>query len=116
MTGTLQFEWNHAPVQSRINAAGERVMRRLAQQAHSWWMLVVPVVTGQLRDSWFDDLQNLNGFILLTFGARAPYAIYVEVGTTFMEPRAPVRQTAGEAFALLPFMLADELSVIGMAA
>lgn len=117
MPGTYTFKWNKDPVVSRVNGAAERTMQRVGQQAAIWWFAVVPVGkntkrhrAGELRDSWFLRDVRSNGYFGIVFGASAPYAIYVELGTSLQPPQAPVRTVAGEAFPFIEIFLAQELS------
>jgi len=52
---------------------------------------IVPVRTGFLRDSIFHDV--IESDLNLTFGATAPYAPYVEFGTSRMMARPFIRPT-----------------------
>jgi hypothetical protein len=114
---TVTFKWNRRQTVERVYGASSRTITRIGDQAHIWWVAVVPIGkntkthrAGQLRDSWFTDTVNGRSYIGILFGASAPYAIYVELGTGKMPPQAPVRTVAGEVFPfILPF-LSQELA------
>jgi hypothetical protein len=87
-----------------MERAALATMNEVGDSGHDIWLSVVPVVTGQLRDSWFQTIERRGEgrVVMLIFGARIRYAIYVELGTTRMRPRAPIRTVAGE---IAPFVL-----------
>lgn len=93
---------------ARARRVAEATLEELRDFAHVVWVVVVPV--GQkrpadnephLRDTWFTRIEDRGGALWLIFGATARYAIYVELGTGKMAPRAPIRTTAGEVTPLI---------------
>ena len=51
-----------------------------------------PVVTGRLRDSIYALVQGL----MLKLGATAPYAVFQELGTRFIKPKAFLQSTVSD--------------------
>lgn len=120
MTGTLKFRWDDSRFRAAVARASERTLNKIGDDAHEWWLVIAPVgesrkghEAGELRDSWFAVVINTQSGVILLIGASARYAIYVELGTSFMEPRAPIRQTAGEVAPLIPYVLRDEMAAEG---
>ena len=111
MPGTLHFEFNKAALRARMYVAADRALERLKEDAHNWWLIVVPVITGHLRDSWAAIVIESTTGVALIFGATARYAIYVELGSvTVGPPRAPIRTTAGEIVHFVIPYLREELT------
>lgn len=109
--------WNPREWEARVQGAAFNTLDRVANDAHSWWDLVAPVgddprTSGDLKGSWFSNISSTGNFgqIVLHIGASVRYAIYVELGTGRMAPRAPLRTVAGEVFPLIEYYLYDELN------
>ena len=112
MAGRLVFTWDQQRPMARIRRACHDAMQQIKDDAHAWWVVVVPIRSGRLRDSWFADVSVNVDAVWLTFGAGhppVPYVLYVELGTGVMPPRAPIRQTAGEVVPLILYRLRDQL-------
>lgn len=112
MPGQLDFRWAGARVREHVHEAARTTLQELSEDAHAWWLVVVPVETGRLRDSWFSSVQDDPEMVRLVFGAGNPpveYVLYVELGTGLMWPRGMIRATAGEVVALLPSRFAANL-------
>lgn len=58
-------------------------LERVGQDIHVDARRMCPVRTGRLRDSIYSKVEDW----VLTVGARAPYARYVEFGTRYIDPR-----------------------------
>lgn len=113
---TVTFTWDKRRTVERVHNAAERTMVRIGEQAHIWWVGVVPVgkdtkhhKAGELRDSWFVSPVAGRAYIGIVFGATAPYAIYVELGHGTVPPQAPIRTVAGEVFPFIEIFFAQEL-------
>lgn len=113
----LKMNWDPKAWESRIRDASFNALERIGSDARSWWDLVAPIGTdprtsGGLRASWFATVSTSSNFgtIWIHFGSSAPYAIYVELGTGRMAPRAPLRTVAQEVFPLIEYYLYDELN------
>lgn len=109
MTGKMTFQWNALAFRIRARDAAERALTRVAVDAYEWWAFIVPIgkstkthEAGTLRDSWGSGVLVSLDEVKLYIWADAPYAIYIELGTGVMPPRAPLRNTAGE---VIPFVL-----------
>jgi HK97 gp10 family phage protein len=66
-----------------MHTAVERALDRVGADIHMDARRMCPLRTGRLRDSIYHKVEHW----VLTVGARAPYAVYVELGTRYMEPR-----------------------------
>jgi hypothetical protein len=86
-----------------------------AADAKGWFSAVVPVDLGNLKDTWFSTITDTQGYwVMLTFGMggpKAPYAVYVELGTGKMTPRAPLRTTAMEVFPIIGYHIREAYSL-----
>jgi len=66
-----------------MHTAVNRALDRVGADIHMDARRICPVRTGFLRDSIYHKVEDW----VLTVGARATYAAYVELGTRFIEPR-----------------------------
>lgn len=112
-----KVRWDSRALEQRVQDAAINTLDRVAAQAYSWWDLVAPVGTdprtsGDLKDGWFANISTTGGFgtVWLHFGSNVRYAIFVELGTGRMAPRAPIRTVAAEVMPLIPYYLAEELA------
>lgn len=108
--------WNSAPLTAFVADGIQRALNSANEFGESYWKATAPVGTdprtaGGLRDSWYGYTWRLGNSFELEFGAATRYAIYVELGTSKMGPRAPLRTTAGEVVAILPSYFANELRI-----
>lgn len=118
MTGKATFKWDGAKFKQHVYAAAERTLMRLSVDGQTYWQYIAPIgkssakhEAGELRDSWFAYVTVQEDMIVLVIGASARYAIYVELGTTYMQPQAPIRTTAAELTPLIPIYLEQEMAV-----
>lgn len=113
MTGQLTFQWDSQRPVARVRRASYEALDKIKDDARAWWLVVVPVRSGRLRDSWFAEVSVSAEAVWLFFGAGnppVPYVLFVELGTGVMPPRAPIRTTAGEVTPLVLYRLRDQLS------
>jgi len=83
----------------------ERVHRRLYEigvKMRNMARQLAPVRTGRLRDSIFSRVQGWE----LKFGAKAPYAEFLEFGTRFIQPRLFLSKAVDTYDAQLELLLA----------
>jgi len=66
-----------------MHTAVNRALDRVGADIHMDARRICPVRTGFLRDSIYHKVEDW----VLTVGARASYAAYVELGTRYVEPR-----------------------------
>jgi len=66
-----------------MHTAVNRALERVGQDIHMDARRMCPVRTGFLRDSIYHKVEDW----VLTVGAKASYAAYVELGTRFTESR-----------------------------
>jgi len=59
-----------------------RALQRVGEDMHMDARRMCPVRTGRLRDSIYHDVQHW----ILVLGAKAPYAIFIELGTRYIQP------------------------------
>jgi len=59
-----------------------RALQRVGEDMHMDARRMCPIRTGRLRDSIYSEVDHW----ILKLGARAPYAIFVELGTRYIEP------------------------------
>jgi hypothetical protein len=109
-----QVEWHGAEFSGFVTKALQAALTTGATYGESMWDMIAPVgidprTSGDLKRSWFGHVTNVGGSLSLVIGASARHAIYVELGTSTMSPRAPVRTTAAEIVAILPYFIANEL-------
>lgn len=115
MTGTLKFDWDATGAKERMVLAATVALGYMELDAYNWWDLIAPVgddprTSGELKASWFSDVVAGENGVWLTFGAGVRYAIFVELGTGRMPPRAPLRTVAGEVFPFIEPYLQRALS------
>lgn len=110
----MEFHWNGSQVLEHVTNAANAALSSAAEFGHEYWNMSAPIsddprTSGDLRRSWFDEITRHGVDLNLTFGAQTRYAIYVELGTSKMAPRAPVRTVAGEIAAIIPSYFSNEL-------
>jgi Bacteriophage HK97-gp10, putative tail-component len=117
MPAAVRFHINKDDLRRRVQQSSVRALARLEEDALKTWRQVAPVgqdrpghKAGTLRDSWFSRVQVRGNRVSLIIGASVRYAIYVELGTGVMAPRAPLRRTAGQVFPLLDVYFKQELA------
>jgi hypothetical protein len=113
-----RFYWNKKPFMDAVRVTTQDALNDLREPAHAHWLQIAPVgvsrpapkerpedpshKAGTLRDSWYAWLRVAQRSSYLCFGAFTRYAYFVEVGTSRMTARSPVRKTSE---AIAPMML-----------
>lgn len=82
--GSARFTWRGAAVKQALDDAVQTAMQQVAEEAKAEAQSLAPVLTGLLRSSVFAqvDARGGSGRRTLVIGADAPYALYVELGTS----------------------------------
>lgn len=117
--------YNEQAIMDMMMDAAETALTNLDPLAQDFWDSYVPVDTGNLRDTWQTSLiispERGRYILLLTCGYpsdKAPdgayYAVFVEFGTSSMEPRAPLRLTGDAAAASIPLLYAEACKAMGL--
>lgn len=101
---TFQLQFNGQKVTEAIFAAIDSALNGLSDEALAYMQSIVPVRTGNLRDSCFVDVTN-DGRIRIRIGADAYYAIYIELGTSKRAATPYIRPTYDYVVAKLPSIL-----------
>lgn len=104
---------------TKVQDAAERALHSGEEFGHAYWDMTAPIsddprTSGDLRRSWFAHVRPRYRKVVLTIGAATRYVVYVELGVPSrgILPRAPVRTTAGEIAAIMPYYLNQELADI----
>ncbi len=82
--GSARFTWRGAEVINALDDAIQAAMQATAEAAKAEAQSLAPVRTGLLRSSIYADVNAPGGSArrTLVLGADAPYALYVELGTS----------------------------------
>lgn len=116
MANNGQVTWNATVLREHTRDGSVAALNAAGKYGHGYWDQIVPVSSdkrthGQLKESWDDVVDALNNTIILTISANTRFAIYVELGTYKMTPRAPLRNTAGAITAILPQYIFEQLKI-----
>jgi len=93
--GGFAFTWRGAAVAQALDNAMQDAMQATALEAKAEAQALAPVDTGLLKSSVFADVNASGGAgrRTLVVGANAPYAVYVELGTSRMAAQPFLRPT-----------------------
>lgn len=106
----FQLNWNGPEMIQEVLEALSQALSALSVEALERMRQIVPVDTGDLRESCFVDIDITGTRLQLIIGAGMPYAIYVELGT-FKTPAQPfLRPTFDFILQVLPFILNSEVA------
>lgn len=96
--GSTRFEWRGAQVANALEQAMQDAMDATAEAVRTAAQAQCPVDTGLLRSSVYADVDAKGGSArrTLTVGADAPYAAFVELGTS-RTPAQPFLRPAVDA-------------------
>jgi len=91
--GSFRFTWRGAEVRQALEQAMQDAMDETARAAKAAAQALAPVRTGLLRSSVYAQVDARGGGArrVLTLGADAPYAVYVELGTSRMRAQPFLR-------------------------
>jgi len=81
--GIEQFRNKMARLESGLQRQVYHQLHRLGALIKNLARKLCPVRTGRLRSSIFSQVEDW----MLLVGAKAPYAVYVEFGTRYIQPR-----------------------------
>jgi hypothetical protein len=112
----MQFNWYGSEFSAFVDDAMQKALGSGGEFGHAVWDMTAPIsddprTSGQLRESWDHIVDRFGEGMSLMISANTRYAIYVELGTSKMGPRAPLRTVAGEIVSILPYYIAAELRV-----
>lgn len=114
MVVTLKYNWNSQRLIEHMHNKARIALEEIGVEAESWFDAIVPIDTGALSRTWKSDVTDTGGFwITLTYsmgGGDVDYAVYVELGTMYMLPRATLRTVAQEVWPFIPEHLKEALS------
>ncbi|HET9539303.1 MAG TPA: HK97 gp10 family phage protein [Candidatus Limnocylindria bacterium] len=109
-----QFTWYGEKLENDILNAMLTALGAAARDAEIAIRENTPVDTGFLRDSTFAFVDAGEGDApILVFGQRADYALYVELGTRFMDGHYQVTQAVNEIMPTVPSRIAQALQDAG---
>lgn len=106
----FELTWNGPAFEAMIFQALEFAFTRLSDAALTYMQNIVPVDTGQLRDSCYVQVFNENGRIRVEIGATMRYAVYVELGTSSHAAQPYIRPTFDLVIRMLPQILREEVA------
>lgn len=91
--GSFRFTWRGAAVKDALDDAVQDAMQATAEAAKQAAQDRAPVDTGLLRSSVYADVdaRGGSGRRTLVIGADAPYAAYVELGTSRQQAQPFIR-------------------------
>ena len=105
----FQLSWNGPQIMTAIMNAVVGGLQNLSDDALDYMQSIVPVDTGDLRDSCFVVVSVDGGRIKIEIGATMKYAVYVELGTSKMAAQPYIRPTYDFVVANLRTFLRDEV-------
>ena len=85
--GLKRIKEKFQKIPRKFQKALQEEFNNLGYLMESYVKAIVPVRTGRLRKSIFHSVSHL----VLTIGAKAPYASFVEFGTRFMQAQPYLR-------------------------
>lgn len=91
--GSFRLTWRGSEVKNALDSAIQDVMDATAAEAKAEAQALCPVDTGLLRSSIFAEVDARGGSSrrTLVLGANAPYALFVELGTSKMRAQPFIR-------------------------
>lgn len=106
----FNLEWNGPQVVTAVLNAITDALSILSDEALAYMQSIVPVDTGTLQSSCFVQIITLSGKIVLVIGAGAPYAVYVELGTSSHGAQPFIRPTFDYVIRKLPSIVRAEVA------
>lgn len=108
------FTWRGDKLEQDIIQAMLNALSAAARDAEVVIRAHTPVDTGFLRDSTYAFVDAANGDEpVLSFGQSAPYALYVELGTRFMDGHYQITGAASEILPTIPSRVANAVGDSG---
>lgn len=104
----FKLTWRGPEIVADIIDAVLEGLQKLSNEALAYMRSIVPVDTGNLRDSGYVVLTIEGTRIKLVIGNGAYYAIYVELGTRFHAAQPFIRPTFDYIISKLPQLLQNE--------
>ena len=108
------FSWEGARVARLSQEIIDAVCQTLGDRALAYMRSIVPVDTGFLRSSTFVEILRRGVQTVVVVGASAGYAIFVELGTRFMEAQPFIRPTFDWLTGQLPIVIRAEAAARGV--
>lgn len=105
----FQLTWNGPVLYAALQSALVEAFSQLSDEALAYMRSIVPVDTGTLQDSCFAVVATGGGRILVTIGATAYYAVYVELGTSRRSAQPFIRPTYDYVRSILPSIVRNEV-------
>lgn len=109
----FELTWNGPVVFAALQEALIEAFSNLGDTALEYMQNIVPVDTGQLRDSCFVQVNVEGGRIQVIVGAGAPYAVYVELGTSSHSAQPFIRPTFDYVVQQLATIVRNEVASRG---
>lgn len=109
----FSLEWNGPQIITEVLNAVTYAISNLSDEALSYMQSIVPVDTGELRDSCFAQVFTSNGKISLVIGASARHAVYIELGTSSHSAQPFIRPTFDFVVQKLPGIIKAEVASRG---
>ncbi len=95
MPARVRSQWNGDAIKAKSQRACESTVMILGERVVAFMVSIVPVDTGQLRDSLDAIVERVGNFWRIVFGSFGVlYAIFVELGTYKMRAQPYVRPGA----------------------
>lgn len=106
----FQIQWNGPEVFAEVQNALVQAFNKISTEALAYMQQVVPVDTGFLRDSCFVQVSIVGLRLRVVIGAGAPYAVYVELGTSSHGAQPFIRPTYDFVLSILPGIIKAEVA------
>lgn len=108
--GPLRLTWNGPQVLQEVFNAVVEAFEQVSDEALNYMQSVVPVRTGNLRDSCFVNIRLDGTRLQVRIGASAYYAVYVELGTSRTPAQPYIRPTFDFVIRILPGVINNEVN------
>lgn len=92
------FTWRAAALQTRVNAAINQAVQETEEATVAYAKRVAPVDTGFHQQHIGAEVEESPGQTVLMLFADAPYAIFLELGTSKMAAQPSIRPAADAVF------------------
>lgn len=102
--------WNGPQFEAMIMEALVNAFSTLSDEALAFMQAIVPVDTGDLRDSCFVQVLIVGNRVQIAIGAGMYYAVYVELGTSKHAAQPFIRPTYDFVVSRLAGVIRNEVS------